>query len=82
MDTRTKTEKHLMDITPWHLGSRVKVNPEYRYASEWRGVYVVVGMRWNYASGSFVNIEIASDEEIQAGYGSTDGFGWADLLSA
>lgn len=82
MDARTEIEKHLMDVVPYRLGSRVTVSPEYRYASEWRGIYVVVGMRWNYACGSFVDIEIASDLEIQAGHGSTSGFGWADLLPA
>lgn len=73
-------ERHLIDICPFRLGQRVRVNDKYIYHNEWHGVFVITGMRWEYqkANGQ-INIEIASDDEIERGYGSTDGFSPNDL---
>jgi len=74
--------KHLTEIVPFRLGSRVTVNPTAKYSSDWPGVYVVTGMHWDYQRGRVVNIEIASDDDIQHRYGPTDGWSVEDLAPA
>jgi len=79
---RSPIEKQMVEICPFRIGQRVEVSPKCKYADEWRGVYVIVGMRWEYQRSAEINIEIASDEDIQRSYGSTDGFRPADLVHA
>src|SRR3546814_17752367 len=75
--------KHMHDIVPFRIGSRVRVRPENKYASDWPDVCVVTGMRWEYQRGNGrVNIEIATDDDIKHGYGATDGWRADDLMTA
>lgn len=82
METRTELQRLFVEPVPFRIGSRVKINPAYRHASEWRGVFIVTGMRWEYQRGSEVNIEITDEDSVIRGHGSTDGFRPADLLPA
>jgi len=77
-------KKHMHEITPLRIGHAVRVSPNNEYFSDWPDVYVVVGLEWEYqrGCGSKLNISIASDEEIEMRYGSTDGWGVDDLLPA
>ena len=77
--TASRMEKHLMEISPFRLGSRVRVAPSFKYSGEWKSVYVVTGLRWEYQKGPDINIEIAGDDDIERGCGATDGFRVADL---
>lgn len=72
------------DICPFRIGSRVTINPSNQYAGEWRGNYAVVGIAWDYQKGDGhgINIAIASDDDIAARHGSTDGWSIDDLLPA
>jgi hypothetical protein len=71
----------LHDICPFRIGSRVRVKDGHKYASEWPGNYAVTGIRWDYqrGDGTALNISIASDLEIQARNGDTDGWSPDDL---
>lgn len=71
-------------ICPYRIGSRVKIAPDNEYAKDWPGNYAVVGIRWEYnrGDGHGINIEIASDTDIAARHGSTDGWSPDDLLPA
>lgn len=72
------------EICPFRIGSRVTVNPRNKFAAEWPGNYAVVGIAWDYQNGdgTKLNISIASDEEIAARHGATDGWKPEDLLPA
>lgn len=74
--------KHLMDIVPYRLGSRVRVVRSHRYASEWPDIYVVTGMRWEYQIGPWINIELAEDRDIENGSPAADGWHVEDLEPA
>lgn len=76
-------EKFLHDVVPFRIGSKVKVSPNNKYAADWPGVCIVVGLQWEYQRGDGrVNISIASDDEIEHGLGSTDGWTVDDLVPA
>jgi hypothetical protein len=70
------------EIYPFRIGSRVRVNSEHKYAADWGDTYAVVGITWDYQRGvgNGINIAIASDRDILARYGSTDGFSPDDLI--
>lgn len=72
------------EICPYRIGSRVRINPKNKYASEWLGNYAVVGITWDYQKGDglSINIAIASDDEISGRQGSTDGWSPDDLIPA
>ena len=76
--------KHMHELVPFRIGHAVKINPAFRYADDWKGTFVVVGLQWDYqkGDGTGINISIASDEEIEGRYGWTDGFTVDDLLPA
>lgn len=76
--------RQMIEICPFRVGSRVTINPNCQYASEWKGEYVIVSMAWEYdrGDGHSINIGIANDEEIINRYGWTDGFSVDDLLPA
>lgn len=76
-------EKFLHDVVPFRIGSKVRVTERAKYAADWPGVYVVVGLTWEYQRGDGrVNIAIAADDEIEHGLGSTDGWTVDDLAPA
>lgn len=76
-------QNFMHDIVPFRIGSKVKVSPNYKFAGDWPGTYIVVGLEWKYQRGDgLINISIASDEEIEHGHGSTDGWTVDDLLPA
>lgn len=65
------------------LGQRVTIAPSYKYAMDWPGDYIIVGMRWDYQRpDTKLDIAIASQDEIEHGLGSTDGWADADLIPA
>lgn len=70
------------DLCPLRLGQRVLVSPTYRHAADYRDtVYRITAMTHDYRRGAYdVNIAIATDEEIAAQMGSTDGFASTDLI--
>lgn len=73
--------KHLMDVCPFRVGQTVRVRQgSDAWRSDWRGVYVITGIRWEYqrANGQ-LSIELATDDEIERGYGATDDFRVDDL---
>jgi hypothetical protein len=72
------------DICPYRVGSRVRVAETNEYAKEWPGIYVVTCIRWEFqkGDGTAINISIASDLELQAKNGDTDGWSSDDLLPA
>ena len=76
-------EKHLIEICPFRLGQSVRIKPDPfgGWQNDWTGyTMVIVGMRWEYQRGEGkINIELASDSEIERGFGATDGFSVDDL---
>ena len=72
------------DIVPFRIGTRVKVNPNNKFAADWKGNYAVVSITWEYqkGDGTGINIAIAHDDDIAGRYGSTDGWSPDDLLPA
>jgi len=67
------TKPHLI------IGQRVRVVGEY--ASDWPDECIVTGIEFNAVRGVW-NIAIMSKDDIEAGYGSTDGFAEDDLQLA
>jgi hypothetical protein len=68
---------------PFHIGQCVTVAPTAKYANEWPGEYLIVGLSWDYRDRpEEVNIAIASKDDIAKRYGSTDGWSIDDLLPA
>lgn len=80
----TETMKLMHDICPFRIGSRVKVSPTNKFASDWPGTYAVVMTEWTYkvGAGHGINIGIASDDDITNRNGWTDGWSPDDLLPA
>lgn len=73
----------MIQVCPFRVGHRVTVSPTFKYAADYPGEYVIVGIVWEYqhgAAGHDVNIWIASAEEIIRRDGSTDGFSVNDLI--
>lgn len=70
------------EVCPLKIGDTVSVSPNFIHAGDWRGRYIVTGMRWEYqrGAGHDINISIASEEEICARDGDTDGFEPRDLI--
>lgn len=77
-------EKLMHDICPFRIGQRVRVSPNYKFEEWLDGVFVVVSLDWEYQKGDGhpINIGIASDDEITARLGATDGFSPDDLIPA
>jgi hypothetical protein len=77
-----RLRRMMMQVCPFRVGHRVTVSPTFKYAADYPGEYVIVGMVWEYqhGDGHDVNIWISSDEEIIRRDGSTDGFSANDLL--
>jgi hypothetical protein len=72
------------EICPFRIGSRVAVAPTNQFAGEWRGKYIVTGIRWEYqiGEGTGINISIAHPDDIAGRYGDTDGWRVDDLIPA
>lgn len=85
-DGRSFTPKFSNPTRRFVLGQAVKVRSESKYAAEWPGTFFVTGLQWNYQPNRLnygtVTVDIASDNEITAGYGSTTEFMEADLEPA
>lgn len=77
-----RTTRLFHNIVPYRIGSRVRVSQGYRFAADWPGTYIIVGMTWEYQRGDGygINIAIASEDEIVSRLGSTDGWKPEDLL--
>jgi hypothetical protein len=65
---------------PFTVGQHVRVLED----GEGGEIYLVIGMNYEYRPGSHVgwSFNIATESEIENGYGSTDGFGPEHLTSA
>jgi hypothetical protein len=74
----------MRDICPFRVGNKVRIKDTVPFAAEWRGVHIVTGIRWEYrkGDGAGINISIASEEEMVAGRGDTDGWSPDDLMPA
>lgn len=72
-------ERLLRDPCPFTLGQRVKVRLTVPNASEWRGVFLITGLRWEYQKEGLINVEIALEDDIKLGLGAVDGFSVYDL---
>ena len=76
---------HIPDNLPdvlceFRVGQRVQVTID---RSDWPGLWIITGIRWEYQRGEHkINIEIASEDEIQHGMGATDGWNPSDLAPA
>ena len=76
------------DDCPFRIGDLVVVNPTCTYAADHPGEWRIVGMRWEYRQqingrpGNWLNISIASEEEIRRGHAETDGWSATDFLPA
>lgn len=77
-DRTTKLQR--LEICPFNIGDLVTVSPSFRYAAEWPGRYIVTALRWEYQLMGGINIAIASEADLGAGYGDADGFAPADLV--
>lgn len=84
MEASERLRRQMIEVCPFRLGQRVTVSPDYIYAGDWRDVYVIVGLQWDYnkGAGHSVNVAIASDDEIIHRHGWTDGFALKDLVPA
>ena len=72
--------KQMIEICPWRIGQRVTVKSSHKYAEDFRGVWVITGLRWEYQRGNGqINVEIACDDDIQRGCGATDGWSVDDF---
>jgi|KBSMisStandDraft_5_1062788.scaffolds.fasta_scaffold6421170_1 hypothetical protein len=70
---KDKVLRLMRDICPWKIGDTVVVKRSHQYADDFRGVWIITGMRWEYQRGDGkINIEIASENEILHGHGATD----------
>lgn len=67
---------------PLNIGQRITVSPNCPFAPDWRGEYIVTAIRWEYqcADGRWINISIASEEDIANRRGSVDGWTVTDLI--
>jgi hypothetical protein len=76
--------RQMIEICPFRVGHRVTLRPDYKYAIDWPGEYVIVSLTWEYSKGAGhgINVGIASDREIVKRYGYTDGFSVDDFLPA
>ena len=83
MTDRERAEREarnpLTEFAPFQVGDEVCVNVSCKYAGEWPGTYVVTGIVWDYRGSGRLNIWIASQGEIDNGYGDTDGWNVEDL---
>lgn len=77
-----RLRRMMIEVCPFRLGHRVTVSPSFRYAADYPGEYVIVGLAWEYqhGAGHDINVSIASDDDIIHRHGSTDGFSIDDLL--
>lgn len=77
-----RLQRLMVDICPFRIGSLVTVKPEHEYAADWQGIFVVVGLTWDYqkGDGSRINVWLASEDEIVYRNGPTDGWRVDDLL--
>jgi hypothetical protein len=80
LDSATRFQRLFHEICPLKIGDTVEVSPNYIYAGEWPGRFIIVGIRWEYQQGAKVNISIATEDDIAARHGFTDGFGPDDLV--
>jgi len=71
----------ITDLCTLRLGQRVTVAPTAKYANEWPGEYLIVGMALEYRDRpNEINITIATPDDIAKRHGSTDGWGPSDLI--
>ena len=66
----------LIEECPFQIGQRVAVRDSAPYAGEWRGEFIITGIRWEYRQGMCdqLNISLASEDEINQQCGDCDGW--------
>lgn len=63
------------------LGQKVTISPDCPHAAEWPGEFIVVGIEYDAKrKPGELNITIISEAELNAGYGTTDGWTERDLI--
>lgn len=73
-------DKFMREICPYRIGQRVRIKPDTRFATDWTGVYAVVGLVWKYTGEvGHVDVWLASDDDIRRGVGPTDGWSLGEL---
>lgn len=74
--------RQMMEVCPLRLGQCVSVSPNFKYAGDWPGKYVVMSLTWEYwkGDGHGINVGIASDDDIVNRHGWTDEFRIDDLI--
>lgn len=73
-------ERFLREPCPLRLGQRVRMVHEYR--SDWPEIVVITGLQWEPCRSQKINVSIMTDDEIEHGYGSTDGWSVDDFVPA
>lgn len=60
---------------PWRIGQHVIVKQSHKYARQFRGIWVITGLRLEYKrrKGS-INVTVAREDDIRRGYAGTDGW--------
>ena len=48
---KDKVLRLMRDICPWKIGDTVVVKRSHQYADDFRGVWIITGMRWEYQRG-------------------------------
>lgn len=77
-----------IDECPFRIGDLVVINPTCTYAADHPGEWRITSIRWEYRRqndgrpGNWLNIGIATDNEIKRAAGETDGWSATDLLPA
>lgn len=76
-----RLRRQMIEVSPYRVGHRVTISPDYIYAGDWPGEYVIVSLTWEYnrGDGHGINVGIASDDDIINRNGYTDGFKINDL---
>ncbi|WP_439357859.1 hypothetical protein [Bradyrhizobium sp. DASA03007] len=76
----TEQMRQEIELSEIRVGSRVTVSPSCQFSGEWPGEYVVVSMTWEYQDMGWINVGIASADDIKHASGWTDGFSLDDLI--
>lgn len=82
LTTSEQLMRQMVEVCPFRVGHRVTVSPNFKYAGDWPGEYVVMSLTWEYwkGDGHGINVGIASDDDIVNCHGWTDEFRINDLV--
>lgn len=77
-----RLRRQMVEVCPFRVGHCVTVAPDYKYAADYPGKYIIVSLTWEYwkGDGHGINVGIASEDDVVNRHGWTDGFELSDLL--